>query len=66
MPLSLNPVLCLWPDKKKRHAKELMEKAKRIVSSFSRGNTNLQKGAYVTRAEKDARFKALVKKFRKI
>jgi len=66
MSISLNPVFSLWNKGEKKQKKQLKEKAKKIVSLFSRGNPNLQRGAYVSRADKDAMLQDLIKKFRKI
>lgn len=64
--ISLNPVFSLRNTAEKKLKKRLIEKAKKIVSLFSRGNPNLQRGAYVSRADKDAMLQDLLKKFRKI
>ena len=66
MPISLSPVFSLWHKAENKQKKQLKEKAKKIVSLFSRGNPNLQRGAYVTKTDKDEMLQDLLKKFRKV
>jgi|GEM_PF-6920908 len=66
MSSSLNLVFSLRHKREEKLKRQLKRTAKKIVSIFSRGNTNLQKGAYVTRADKDAILKDLLKKFRDV
>ncbi len=66
MPISLNTDFSLWHRNEKKKADKRKEVVKKIVSAFSRGNTRLQIGDYVTKAEKNARLSQLVKRFSKV
>ena len=66
MPISLNTDFSLWHRNDKKKAEKRKDVVRKIVSAFSRGNTRLQIGDYVTKAEKNVRLNQLVKKFNKV
>jgi hypothetical protein len=66
MLISLNTDFSLWHRNDKKKAEKRKDVVRKIVSAFSRGNTRLQIGDYVTKAEKNVRLNQLVKKFNKV